>query len=259
MPLTQHDLYERIRQFSFASAGESAPFQKRLAADQGWSVAFASEVEKEYRRFAYLATIARNEITPSVSVDMAWHQHLADSANYSAFCRVLGKPLEHKPGGQKAGEKTRFASQYDATLGMYQREFGSAPSHIWPGAQRTFGHRSNPTGPRVAGPGQPRKATVTQAMEYAAIGAAVLFAYGLFTRSAPVVIAAFMAFAAAMIVRAIMTEQAKKRDDSSGSSCGSGGCSSSGDSSSSSSDSSSDSGSDSGGGDGGGGCGGGGD
>jgi hypothetical protein len=109
-------------------------FEAALAARQGWSPRFAGRVAQEYRRFLYLAAIAGVEVTPSQFVDEAWHLHLELPHYGEILCgRILGRPLEHRPGTGTAEDDARCARQYEQTLALYERIFGEPPpDDIWP-------------------------------------------------------------------------------------------------------------------------------
>ena len=119
---------------SFEIGSTPSAFERRLAAENGWSEAFACRVIAEYRRFLYLASVASFEVTPSKPVDAAWHLHLQDEAHYrEALCdRALGRFVEHRPGTGDPLEEQRFRDQYRSTLALYESVFGPAPADIWP-------------------------------------------------------------------------------------------------------------------------------
>jgi hypothetical protein len=114
--------------------GSAGRFETALAERQGWTAGFAERVAGEYRRFLYLAATAGFEVTPSRTVDEAWHLHLASAHYRDGLCeRILGRPLEHRPGTGEPGEEDRHHSQYDATLALYESAFGRPPPvDIWP-------------------------------------------------------------------------------------------------------------------------------
>jgi hypothetical protein len=109
-------------------------FEAALAALMGWNVRFATRVTDEYRRFLYLAAVARAEVTPSQFVDEAWHLHLSLPHYRDVLCgRILGRPLEHRPSTGTADDDARCARQYEETLALYERLFEEpAPEDIWP-------------------------------------------------------------------------------------------------------------------------------
>lgn len=109
-------------------------FELALALKLGWNVGFSERVTREYRRFLYLAATAGFEVTPSQYVDEAWHLHLASPHYRDVLCnRILGRPLEHRPGDGTPEDDARCARQYEETLALYERVFKEpAPSEIWP-------------------------------------------------------------------------------------------------------------------------------
>lgn len=134
-----HRVWQAIVAHDFGIPGASLSFARRLARDNGWSVAFAAAVIEEYRRFCFLAMTAGHEVTPSDAVDQAWHLHLTYSRDYwQRFCpQVLGGDLHHGPTAGGPDERARFFEQYACTLAAYQAAFGAAPpAAIWPDARR---------------------------------------------------------------------------------------------------------------------------
>jgi hypothetical protein len=109
-------------------------FETALARLQGWNPGFADRVTDEYRRFLYLAATAGFEVTPSQFVDEAWHLHLNLPHYRDTLCgRILGRPLEHRPGTGTPDDEQRCARQYEETLALYERVFDEpAPHDIWP-------------------------------------------------------------------------------------------------------------------------------
>ncbi|MGY2896149.1 glycine-rich domain-containing protein [Deinococcus sp. UYEF24] len=110
----------------------------RLRAEQGWSLAFTTAVITEYRRFLILATTTGMNVTPSRTVDHAWHAHLEYTRAYwDTLCgEILGEPLHHTPG--EIGDEAHYRQQYLNTLDLYQATFGeTAPLSCWPDPRRT--------------------------------------------------------------------------------------------------------------------------
>lgn len=151
-PASFHEdpLWVALLHYSIGPADAALPFVARLARENGWNRAEAERVVGEYKRFCYLAVRAGHPVTPSDSVDQAWHLHLAYSRDYwERFCpQVLGRPLHHGPtaGG---GEQARlYYDQYAETLKSYERIFGEVPpAGIWPDARRRF--REDPKARRI--------------------------------------------------------------------------------------------------------------
>ncbi|WP_293914482.1 hypothetical protein [Deinococcus sp.] len=147
--MTQLSLLKPARQPSIPGATPEAQllayefpaaFAGRLAKEHGWTLAFAEDVLREYRRFLVLAATSGQSVTPSQTVDAAWHEHLTHTRDYWLnLTPLLPAPLHHEPGEGKPGEATRFAAQYQNTLELYRERFGEPDSRIWPDPSRTPG------------------------------------------------------------------------------------------------------------------------
>lgn len=111
------------------------PFSAKLAKENGWSRAFTQRVIDEYKRFCFLAIAADHPVSPSESVDQAWHMHILYTEEYwKYFCgEVLQKPFHHGPSRGGVKEHRKFDDWYSKTLESYQAFFGEeAPRDIWP-------------------------------------------------------------------------------------------------------------------------------
>ena len=74
-------------------------------------------------------------MTPSDTVDQAWHLHLIYTRHYwEELCgKILGLQLHHEPSAGGAVESSKFERQYEQTIESYQAAFGEAPpADIWP-------------------------------------------------------------------------------------------------------------------------------
>jgi hypothetical protein len=141
MNAQQQHLYAQLVQWHPDDAGSSFPFSKRLARENGWTMAHARRVVEEYKRFVFLALQAGHPVTPSDAVDQAWHLHLTFTRSYwEDLCEnILGQRLHHTPtrGGLREGEK--YADLYGRTLQSYRDLFGEAPpADIWPAPGARF-------------------------------------------------------------------------------------------------------------------------
>lgn len=80
-------LWQRIRAFSLEQTDSELPSSRRAARENGWSTDYTRRVIEEYKRFAFLATVAGHPVTPSDPVDQVWHLHLTYSRSYwEDFC-----------------------------------------------------------------------------------------------------------------------------------------------------------------------------
>jgi hypothetical protein len=141
MSLSRTDLWQRLADYTPGPQAAPFGFIKRLSQENGWSHAYSRRVLSEYRRFAYLACIAPQIMTPPDAVDQVWHLHLTYSRDYwQRFCpQVLGSDLHHGPTEGGGAERRRYLEAYQATLALYAEEFGSKPPEdIWPEPKARF-------------------------------------------------------------------------------------------------------------------------
>lgn len=127
-------LWAALSHMQIEETGASLRFEEVLAGEQGWPLDFAERVTNEYRRFLYLAATAGFEVTPSRTVDEAWHLHLRSRHYREVLCRqILGRPLDHRPAAGEPGEAKRHRGQYERTVQLYESAFlKPPPSDIWP-------------------------------------------------------------------------------------------------------------------------------
>lgn len=132
--MTDLILWKKIENFKIDKENVEFNFSKRLARDNDWNLDFSIKVIEEYKKFIYLCCISDNQITPSDSVDQAWHLHLTYTKSYwKEFCEAtLGREIHHNPTKGGNTEKKKFSKCYDSTFDLYSREFGSDPiDSIW--------------------------------------------------------------------------------------------------------------------------------
>lgn len=96
---------------------------------EGWSAAYAGQVEAEYRRFLFLMKkYPDSEASPTVDVDTFWHYHILDTMKYARDCEaVFGYFLHHYPYvgiGADAGEDDH-ADGGERMRAIYEAEFGA--------------------------------------------------------------------------------------------------------------------------------------
>jgi hypothetical protein len=129
------DLWERLETMEIDPPDATTRFHHRLKQYNAWTDAFAARVIKEYRRFLYLAARAGHPVTPSDTVDQAWHLHLIYTRHYwQELCdKILGLQLHHEPSAGGTVDSNKFEHQYEQTIESYKAIFGEAPpADIWP-------------------------------------------------------------------------------------------------------------------------------
>ena len=133
--ISQPERWQRISRHTVGDT-QYALFIDKLMDEQGWDKHFAEQAVGEYLRFAYLACISPTPVGPSRVIDAVWHLHLTFSRDYwQCFCpQALGRELHHEPSGND--DLPRMQQQYQATLALYEQEFGTpAPMTLWGGKQ----------------------------------------------------------------------------------------------------------------------------
>lgn len=136
-------IWDKLEKFEVSADGDAFSFVDRLARDNDWSKAYADRVYHEYLRFIYLAAVTGVPVTPSDTVDEAWHLHLCYTKSYwKDLCgEVLRKEIHHNPTKGGDSERRKFWDQYEATLARYAEVFGDEPPQdIWPPARKRFGN-----------------------------------------------------------------------------------------------------------------------
>lgn len=88
--------------FNIIAAIDLEPIRKKLMhgpSGEGWTLAKAEAVEREYRRFLYLMkAFPGHQAAPLLDVDTFWHYHILDTVKYMADCdTVFGYYLHHYP------------------------------------------------------------------------------------------------------------------------------------------------------------------
>jgi hypothetical protein len=132
---SDQDLWARLETMEIDPPDATTRFQHRLKQYNKWPDEFAARVTKEYRRFLYLAARAGHPVTPSDTVDQAWHLHLIYTRHYwQELCgEILGLQLHHEPSAGGTVDSNKFERQYEQTIESYKTIFGETPPpDIWP-------------------------------------------------------------------------------------------------------------------------------
>lgn len=137
----RRELWRRLSEHDFGTAGCDLDFATRLAREHGWTADYARGAIEEYRRFCFLSIAAGHMVTPSDAVDEVWHLHLTYTHDYwDRYCPdVLGARLHHEPTRGGRAEAGKHRDQYARTLAAYQAWFGAPPEAYWPHVSRAFG------------------------------------------------------------------------------------------------------------------------
>jgi hypothetical protein len=134
MTHTETALWNRILNFQFDQPDTSFTFSTRLARENGWSKTYADRVILEYKKFLFLSVISPGALTPSDTVDQAWHLHLTYTKSYWVdLCRdTLHRDFHHNPTKGGVAEAQKFDGYYTSLQTLYEQYFGTRPpADIW--------------------------------------------------------------------------------------------------------------------------------
>ena len=121
-------LWELISNHKMPATSCGQTFSKQLMDEHGLTRETANVAIEEYRKFMYLCATREARNVPSKAVDLVWHLHMQHSRDYwEVFCKILGKPVHHSPGGKGAGH----LADYKATVAAYKPLFGTPPKGVW--------------------------------------------------------------------------------------------------------------------------------
>lgn len=88
----------------------------------------AIELLTEVVRFMQLVASSDSRLSPSVAVDLAWHEFILFTHGYASFCeREFGRMIHHQPGGLAETNRQQFLT----TLGLYRQHFGAPDPLYW--------------------------------------------------------------------------------------------------------------------------------
>ncbi|MEO0794093.1 MAG: hypothetical protein AAFX93_02970 [Verrucomicrobiota bacterium] len=82
----------------------------------------------EVIRFMQLVSNSPTTLTPSLRVDLVWHEFILFTREYARFCEEqFGHFIHHTPGGSRADNH----QQYRNTLRQYNQIFGPPKMSFW--------------------------------------------------------------------------------------------------------------------------------
>ncbi len=92
------------------------------------------ELLTEVLRYLNLTVYHEQRLTPSLTVDYAWHEFILCTKLYMDFCQThFGKYIHHHPGG--SAEENR--AQFDRTISFYRESFGEPDKQYWGQSQES--------------------------------------------------------------------------------------------------------------------------
>ena len=137
--LSNKDVWKKIEGCALADLEEGS-FLAKLNLEHQWTNGFTERAINEYKRFIYLAVIAKHPVSPSRIVDQVWHVHLSYTNHYwNEFCpNILNKNIHHRPSNGSKEAQANDRSSFTQTLELYRTEFATEPPRlIWSHALHT--------------------------------------------------------------------------------------------------------------------------
>ena len=83
---------------------------------------------EEVIKFLNLIAFSNQQLTPSIMVDLAWHELILCTRYYHEFCdENWGEFIHHNPGGDQKKNNRNFQK----TLILYKKYYGNVPVKFW--------------------------------------------------------------------------------------------------------------------------------
>lgn len=141
MTTVDKQLWDKLERFGFDSERTQLTFAKRLARENGWSHYYTGRVIEEYKKFIFLCCVSPTPVTPSDTVDQAWHLHLTYTRSYwEDLCEnTLGRKIHHNPTKGGTSEQQKFEGCYTSVKELYIQKFShQPPGDIWQDNKERF-------------------------------------------------------------------------------------------------------------------------
>lgn len=116
------------RQLAEAALAANSILEQRIATACKIDENQAPEILTEVIKYLNLTAYYEQRLTPSVTVDNAWHEFILCTKAYTDFCQThFGKYIHHHPGGSDQENRNQFMD----TLKRYREHFGKPPDKFW--------------------------------------------------------------------------------------------------------------------------------
>jgi hypothetical protein len=98
---------------------------KNILLDKGNS---SRELLIEVVKFMYLVSVFDIKLSPSLIVDLGWHEFILFTKAYQRFCnQEMGRFIHHVPDDDNASNNRAYLK----TIQCYINQFGQPPEYIW--------------------------------------------------------------------------------------------------------------------------------
>ena len=100
----------------------------KVRASQSVGEADAMALLTETLRFLHLIAFYNRRLTPSLPVDLAWHECILFTRWYARFCQdKFGRFIHHHPGGKESENQRNFHK----TIQLYIIHWGQPHEKVW--------------------------------------------------------------------------------------------------------------------------------
>lgn len=122
------EVQQRIITWADDVLGQMPVLKSKLAAISILNELDAKLLLTETLKFLYLIAKYKQSLSPSIIVDLTWHEFILYTRLYHDFCMdKFGRFIHHTPGGDASENQRKFLK----TLHYYILNFGEPPQEIW--------------------------------------------------------------------------------------------------------------------------------
>ncbi|MEQ9438643.1 MAG: hypothetical protein RIG62_06325 [Cyclobacteriaceae bacterium] len=108
--------------------GKEPLLREKVQATQPSDGPEARVLLREALRFLHLIAFYNRKLTPSLPVDLTWHEFILFTRLYAAFCQEhFGRFIHHHPGGKEQENQRNFQK----TIQLYNLHWGPPEARIW--------------------------------------------------------------------------------------------------------------------------------
>lgn len=101
---------------------------EKIQVSQSVEPEMAQKLLVEVMRFLHLIAFYNRRLTPSLPVDLAWHEFILFTRKYASFCQEkFGRFIHHHPGGNESDNQRNFQK----TLQLYMLHWGQPNEDVW--------------------------------------------------------------------------------------------------------------------------------
>lgn len=116
---------------------------EKFCSEEHLSMDEAADLFEEAKRFLVVGQVIGAHIAPSLMVDKMWHAWILFTADYTAFCSLLGGYIHHRPVPKGSAEQPPL----EPTVELMEAAYGPVREEFWPVALGAYGMMDCKQGP----------------------------------------------------------------------------------------------------------------